>query len=532
MQTAYIALGKAGDILSALAIAQQQQRETIHLVTSVQYAGVANGVPGVQAHIYDGSWDDLAGAIKWAKKKFKKVLVPQTFGLKFPIQHTRPSFQLDSLKRCGLDDWSSVRLSTTRKRSELADKLLPAGRRILLADHSESSGFKSKDDLHDALVKHFGSTHSVVRLSGIKLENPCDFLSLYDAADVLVTIDTMHMHLSSATATPVVALATDEPNRWRGSAWHPRFAFYCRYSDYQSRKGQLIHAVDQAIQKKTPPAVTFTPTTLKNAYNPSIINFEGKLVRAYRFHPNVDLWPTSLAINDKPIKIPPALQSSSLDDPRLFSFKGKLYVSYVTTPYPVPTQPAPCAMGFGELVNHGESWELLNHIQVKYGKNNLTGQEKNWVFFEHNGKLHAIYSCYPDHVVIQVDGVNVVQEHRTKPPACSFGPMRGGTQPLAYKGQWLRFFHTLVKQKKEDNWWHYHVGALVMEPEPPFRILRVSQHPILSGHEMFFPDWKFWKPNVLIPYGAVEAHEGWRVSVGVNDSACGEVLIKESDLNL
>jgi ADP-heptose:LPS heptosyltransferase len=93
MKPVVICMGKIGDILSVIAMMQEKGIED--LVVSEKYAQIASNVPGIRQHIYFGDWQDLAGAIKWAKKQFPKVLVPQTFGINFPILHKARSFQKD-----------------------------------------------------------------------------------------------------------------------------------------------------------------------------------------------------------------------------------------------------------------------------------------------------------------------------------------------------------------------------------------------------------------------------------------------------
>jgi predicted GH43/DUF377 family glycosyl hydrolase len=245
------------------------------------------------------------------------------------------------------------------------------------------------------------------------------------------------------------------------------------------------------------------------------------------------LWPTAIAIDGKPVSVPAALKQCSLEDPRLFVHNGKLHVSYVWLSYPLlnPTAP-PCSVGYSELVEEGLNWRLTNHTVVRYGKNNLTGQEKNWVFFESQGRLYAIYQCSPEQIVLEIQGEKVVREYRTKSPVFCKGDIRGGTQPIEYNGLWLRFFHTLAVNKKNSLWWLYYVGALLMETRPPFAITAVSKMPVAVANEQYFAGWKFWKSRCLLPYGAVKDGDGWRVSVGINDSACGELLVKPEHLNL
>jgi hypothetical protein len=180
---------------------------------------------------------------------------------------------------------------------------------------------------------------------------------------------------------------------------------------------------------------------------------------------------------------------------------------------------------------------LLNNVVFpQYGKNNWTASEKNWLFFEQGGKLYCSYQCAPEHVVFQMVGNNVGNEWRTKCPVATFGNPRGGTQPVPYNGMLLRFFHSQSVNIPERAQWRYHIGAMLMEANPPFQITALSKHPIITGSEApFFPGHKFYKPNIVFPAGVTvdpTAKDTWLVSYGVNDGACAMAHIKPEHLNL
>lgn len=124
-----------------------------------------------------------------------------------------------------------------------------------------------------------------------------------------------------------------------------------------------------------------------------------------------------------------------------------------------------------------------------------------------------------------MQGANVMREFKTKSPAWEWGELRGGTSPLPHRGLWLRFFHSHVDGI-------YRMGALLMESQPPFQVMAVSKWPILSGDDRYKYGWKFWKPRVVIPYGAIEWNGGWMVSIGRNDSECALVHVTPEMLNL
>lgn len=264
---------------------------------------------------------------------------------------------------------------------------------------------------------------------------------------------------------------------------------------------------------------------------------------SYRYHPNPEQWRTELMMQfdnrecmvSLRIKFPNQYADMSHEDGRLFVYKGKLHISFTLAVFPgVPNTMVPCVTGYGEVVLSEAGLDVKEVKIPKFGNNDWSGQAKNFVFFEHAGKLHVIYQCSPEHVVLRLaeDGVNVDEVYRTKSPSWEHGEIRGGTQPFTLAGKWLRFFHSLYRNGDDRADWTYSMGGLIMRPEPPFTIERISQRPILCGDERFVPGWKFHKRSVLIPYGAVQNGDGWDVSCGLNDSFCSMVHLKERDLLL
>jgi predicted GH43/DUF377 family glycosyl hydrolase len=172
-------------------------------------------------------------------------------------------------------------------------------------------------------------------------------------------------------------------------------------------------------------------------------------------------------------------------------------------------------------------------VQPVFGHNDWTGLEKNWVPFEYDGALVIIYQCCPTH---RVSGLETVWE--TSGPRWPYGEIRGGTPPVEYEGNWLRFFHSHLQNELNPPHHRYYVGAYLMEPAPPFKVVRVSRKPVLYGSEAddLTPEQRkscpHWKRNVVFPGGIVTKLDGWLLSVGVNDSACAIVKIKPESLNL
>ncbi len=245
--------GKAGDLISILPCLYAEFKESgqrPELITTVQYADVTKPIPWMVTTPVECSYDFLGNLVRFAKARGRVDFIPQQHSVGYPLPSdlkSFPSFQYFQWSRMGrLRQWTELTLELPRT-GTLA--ILPEPF-ILLADHSQSSPFNQKEDLFESLVKAFPG-HRVLRLSSIRTPHPFDFLALYDASDLIVTIDTMHLHLSRATKTPVIALVTDVPGTWWGSAYHPRFALHVRYSDYALRKGEILHVAKKELTRRS-----------------------------------------------------------------------------------------------------------------------------------------------------------------------------------------------------------------------------------------------------------------------------------------
>lgn len=528
MKRAYCILGKAGDLVSVLPCFHADFIETgnkPHVIVATKYATILHGLNYVEPVTWSGDWQDVEGALLSAKRHYREIVVPQMHSESYLPKRMYPSFQLDQWHRCGrLRQWGTLPLVMPRHEEKIDGKM------ILLGDSSESSPFPHVEDLHSTLVKEFPQ-HRIVRLSTVKLPLLADLLALYDAADLIVTIDTIHMHLTGASKTPVIALATDKPGRWHGTAYHPRMAAHIRYGDYELKKPYLIHVARQCVNKSPTPSVEYVETA-KPGYNMSIMRVGDNLWKTYRYHPGAS-WRTELMLmanSEVPI-VPPAKYSNfSIEDGRLFMFKGKPHLSCTVARSRMPGMKAdPCIQGYGELQSDGR---IVNWIEPQIGRNDWTSQEKNWCFFEQAGKLHVSYSLAPIHKVFELDHKGHIRnEYRSESPKCWYGEPRGGTQMLEHGEHWLKFFHANLVNPKSDAHWNYSLGALVMQSAPPFKILHVSKQPILVGNEMFNQS-SHWKPKCVLTYGAVKNQSGYGVGVGLNDSRCAIAHVSASQLNL
>jgi len=282
------------------------------------------------------------------------------------------------------------------------------------------------------------------------------------------------------------------------------------------------------------------PTLHPNGYNLAMADFEGSQYHAYRHHPDPKSWRTEISIVkngiESPLIPPEQYTRHSIEDPRWFVFKNELHLSCTIARSRVSGQSMdPCVCGYGRPSYTGRGWYLANWTEPKHAKNNWSNQTKNLVFRESSAAngLTMTWETYPNHVVHLLDAQGgLVTGWRTESHKCPFGSYRGGTQSFAFDGKRLRFCHAVQNNPKATLYWGYSLAAYVFDPEPPFRIVAVSQQPILRGNELYAPGVSHWKPRICIPYGATQYGDNFRVSIGLNDCECATVDLNRGDLNL
>jgi hypothetical protein len=163
--------------------------------------------------------------------------------------------------------------------------------------------------------------------------------------------------------------------------------------------------------------------------------------------------------------------------------------------------------------------------------------QKNWLWFDHDGFLHLIYMTDPHEVVRWNPDMTVNQVFKDEFPSehwNDFGHARGGTPPVLIDGEYWLFFHSSTdwkewnKQHPGDVKRRYHMGAYAFEARPPFRVTRVVDEPLLTGSQM--DPWATGLPLVVFPGGAILRDGKWFVVMGVNDCACAWIEIPHNEL--
>ena len=287
----------------------------------------------------------------------------------------------------------------------------------------------------------------------------------------------------------------------------------------------------------------------KFAYNNSVMRYNCDLWMSFRYHFSNDYrTKIGFALVTESGKIERVqdleLEGFSNEDVRLFMFQSEPWMSWVEAKWEGAMTYPKAVVKFAKLdLPHNDNpykrrWRVDRIYHTTFGGNDWSSIQKNWCFFEDSDEsMLFIYQTWPEQMVYKMSGDKPVTQWNSKGSQWPYGEIRGGTI-VPHDGKLLRFFHssTIYGIGRKEH--RYYVGALLMNPEPPFDILVVGKKPILYGSEIDnLPSaerkaCRHWKANVVFPCGAVSYNGGWILAAGINDSACGLFKITPDMLNL
>lgn len=296
----------------------------------------------------------------------------------------------------------------------------------------------------------------------------------------------------------------------------------------------------------SPPSLRVSP----RHWNPGLLRYGEKLWLGYRFHRKEAKGRCGIALCPLGPDFQPTETSQFLrlrgptgaehhEDCRLFMCGGEPYISYTEMRGYRPGIDYTCVVKYARLsLDDKGRWKVEEEFHPQYGLNTGFAKEKNWVFFEEHGRLFCVYSIQPEHRVIEIRGHKVVSADIITPgPVWHWGLIRGGTPPIWIGDRWLAIFHSSIRTEVAPHFVRYYAGAYTFEAEPPFKILQVSESPIMSGSEedghQVDPRYvEGWKPYVVFPCGIVPDGEKFLVSLGVNDWQCAVARLSMEQFRL
>jgi len=253
MAKVHLNLGRYGDVCAFLPVLKNECDETgekPRLIISKDYADILEGVSYVDPIIFDGPFEDISGALNFAKGLgtdvvtsqvvgIPDIVVSQVYGNAHAPKIICDSFQQDAWRLANkLELWPKqpklVFDKRDKKREKRLYKCIPTLKPwVVVSSGGNSSPFPYNDLLWEVLNHSLREFH-VIDLSKIKAEKFFDLLGIMDHPNTaaMILTDSGPLHLAYATEKPIHAIATDSPSLWHGAAWKPSYASYTRYKNF------------------------------------------------------------------------------------------------------------------------------------------------------------------------------------------------------------------------------------------------------------------------------------------------------------
>ena len=268
------------------------------------------------------------------------------------------------------------------------------------------------------------------------------------------------------------------------------------------------------------------------AYNPSILPLDDGFLLSFRDQAR-SLSVVGLVRLNKNSSL---LESNRhLEDARLFRYDGKIWATCtnLTGWYPIQTHIVLCQIDLNTP-------SFTSVVDLDY---HLVAMEKNWVPLRYKDaegieNLYLVYAHNPFHVRKVVssikgitEGIFLEERKRDVPWEKKWGRISGGTPCISLGKEQLAFFHSHFSLGYRKDF--YVIGAVTFENTPPFRIKKISPHPIIARG--MYPDYSpLGNIHVVFPGGVVRIKKNEEqllyVVYGENDSRIKVMVVDEKEL--
>lgn len=206
-----------------------------------EFESVLQGISYVTPIIWSGGPETYDRAIQFARRSCTDPRYAQCHHNPDQTRQMR-SFCDESWRLAGYryrNVWPLIFDKRDKKREKALIKkhIDPRRKNVLVGTKSISSPFPKANEL---IAKIRGLDANVIDLDCIQAERIYDLIGLYDAADLLVSVDTVHIHLARASYTPLIALVNEG---WFGSRLPPQTISsrtYSRIVDYMDTVPYIV----------------------------------------------------------------------------------------------------------------------------------------------------------------------------------------------------------------------------------------------------------------------------------------------------
>lgn len=248
MNRVLVQLGRYGDILNILPAVYEAHRNgrRVKLIVAEEFAPLLQGVSYCEPEVFNGGYEELDQAIRFASRFVETPLVSQVYGRTLDHRRTSESYMRDSWEKVGVGDrWEQLPLLIDRRNGAREDQLVAQvdwSRPVVLVNMAgRSSPFANSERVLNRVKEQMPEV-SFVEIP--RAHFFFDLLGLFDRAHALLTVDTGTLHLAQASAIPTVALVNPRP--WYGSLRRANHLLYRTYREVDA--DEVVEALRRTLR--------------------------------------------------------------------------------------------------------------------------------------------------------------------------------------------------------------------------------------------------------------------------------------------
>lgn len=251
----FIFAGRYGDICHSLPSVYEYAQRTgtkPRFTAAAEFAGILDGCSYLEPHAAPVAWQKIQEVLRYARALFPldEFTVMACYGHDYSPGYKCYSYLRDSWRLSGCPIAPErVPLVFDNRNKLREENLIKLHTRncgkpfILVSTHGKSSPFSNSATLL-ADIQAARPDCDIVDISQARAERVYDLLGLFEKAVALVTIDTLHLHLSAAVPSlPVFAFICDGPTRWNRTDWRPQQVWRCTYSEFLDKRAEFKRAL-------------------------------------------------------------------------------------------------------------------------------------------------------------------------------------------------------------------------------------------------------------------------------------------------
>lgn len=247
-----VQLGRYGDITNILPICLHIYNSygKPYLMVSRNFAGILDGVSYVEPFIVDLNDNQLLEGLAIANDTFEHVVQTQIWGQNYVQDKQCDSYNREMWRMGGfLAEFENKAWMPLFDRMDPPEEALSYldGRPLILTNLTcgASSPFPEGHHILNRVMDRWGKRYQVLEIGTVRLKHVYALLHLIRAAKVMVSIDTVLLHLGAVTTTPTVALVNVNP--WLGTVPRGHVIDRMTYQQACDRPERVNDAIGEAL---------------------------------------------------------------------------------------------------------------------------------------------------------------------------------------------------------------------------------------------------------------------------------------------